>query len=275
MKFAIINDMHVSSPDTGYENGIQRKLVGKSERLIKEFVQKMNEVEHPQFVVDLGDLIEDVGDKAGDTSYLKKAVDLLSLLNMPVYHMIGNHDIKTNSKEEVAKIFGYEKLYYSWDTSGHHFIALSFERDMDEKSPGYRTTALAPEELHWLKLDLKKTHNPTIIFSHYGLADDNMAGNFWFEQIADRAVLRDRKELRKIFEDSGKVKAVISAHQHWNRMFEYNGIPYFTVTSLVENFNNDGVASEAHTIVNIDDQKISVNVKGNDPANYRFEFSAS
>lgn len=272
MKFAIINDTHVSSPDTGYEKGIQRKLVGKSEKLIQNFVHEMNETEKPAFVVHLGDLIEDVGDKDKDMYYLKKTVSLLSGLKPKIYFLIGNHDVKTNSAGELAQIFGYKKMYYSWDYDDYHFVALSFERDMDEKSPSYGTTHLTEEETKWLKADLAKTQKPTIIFSHYGLADDDMAGNFWFENIPDRAVLRDRSKIRKIFEDSGKVKAVISAHQHWNRMFVHEGIPYITITSLVENFHNDGEAAEAHTIVNLDKNNLSVAVKGNDPANYKFEF---
>jgi predicted phosphodiesterase len=272
VKFAIINDTHVSSADTGYENGIQRKLVGLSESLVKDFVSEMNLTEKPAFVVHLGDLIEDVGDKDKDMHYLRKTVKLLSGLKMQVHYLIGNHDIKTNSADEVAQTFGYKKMYYSWDYDDYHFVALSFERDVDEKSSAFHTTHLSPDETKWLKDDLAKTKKSTVIFSHYGLADDDMVGNFWFENIPDRAVLNDRGKIRKIFEDSGKVKGVISAHQHWNRMFVHGGIPYITVTSLVENFHNDGEAAEAHTIVNLDESSISVAVRGNDPANYKFEF---
>ena len=100
-----------------------------------------------------------------------------------------------------------------------------------------------------------------------------MKGNFWFENAPDKALLGNRKQIRKIFEESGRVKAVISAHQHWNKMFVHNGIPYFTITSLVENFTNDGLPSEAHTIVSLGDDKITVDVKGNDPAEYKLAFT--
>jgi C-terminal processing protease CtpA/Prc len=108
------------------------------------------------------------------------------------------------------------------------------------------------------------------VLSHYGLADDDMVGNFWFEKIADRAVISNRKELRKIFKESGKVIAVISAHQHWNREFLYDGIPYITITSLVENFNNDGIAAEAYTVVELKADKLIIDVRGNDPAHYEY-----
>lgn len=42
MKFAIINDIHIGPLDCGYLRGVQRKLMSKSETLVKEFVEKMN-----------------------------------------------------------------------------------------------------------------------------------------------------------------------------------------------------------------------------------------
>ena len=38
MRFAIINDMHIGPPGAGYYEGVQRKLVSESERLVKQFV---------------------------------------------------------------------------------------------------------------------------------------------------------------------------------------------------------------------------------------------
>lgn len=271
MKFAIINDMHLSAPETGYENGIQRKLVGDSERLIKKFVNDMNVYEEPEFVVNLGDTIEDVKDLEGDTFYFKKAIKLLSGLKMPAYFLIGNHDVKTNDSNTIAKMLGYEKMYYSIDNSGYHFVATSFEH-VDSETPGEVDRIMTEEELEWLSQDLELTNKSTVVFTHYGLADDDMKGNFWFEKSPHKAVLKNQADIRKVLEKSGKVKAVISAHQHWNRMFVHEGIAYFTVTSLVENTNNDGVPAEAYTIVNLDDNKIVVDVNGNDPAHFEHSF---
>jgi len=51
-----------------------------------------------------------------------------------------------------------------------------------------------------------------------------------------------------------------------------NGIPYFVVTSLVENFRNDGTPTKAHTVVTLDEKGIEIDVKGNDPTKFHFEF---
>lgn len=273
MKFAIINDIHIGPEDRGYAKGVQRKLIAKAEKLIKEFVDTMNTTEHPEFVVNLGDVIEDVNNRDIDVHYFKKAIRLFDPLKMPIYFLIGNHDIRTLSVNEIATMLKYDQMHYSFDHSEYHFTVLSFEMTGDHTKVLSDITAAVPnEQIEWLKKDLSKTDKPTVIFIHYGLAEDDMKGNFWFEGEAQYALLENRKELRKIFEVSGKVKAVISAHQHWNRMFVHNGIPYFTVTSLIENFKNEGVAAEAYTIVNIDENKIVVDVRGNDPARYEYAF---
>ena len=55
-------------------------------------------------------------------------------------------------------------------------------------------------------------------------------------------------------------------------MHMHHGIPYFTVTSLVENFHNDGITSEVYTMVNLNQKKITLDVRGNDPALFEYTF---
>lgn len=274
MKFAIINDAHVGFEGTGYYKGIQRKLTQEAESLIKKFVDKMNGEERPEFVANLGDSIEDVNDREKDFSLFDKSRKLLAKLEMPCYTLIGNHDMRTLTNADIAKLFGYDEMYYSFDHGDFHFVCLSFVMTGNHTVDLGDIFAEVPaDQLEWLKKDLADTAKPAVVFMHYGLADDDMQGNFWFETAPEKGLLSNRADVRKIFENSGKVKAVFTAHSHWNRVHEHNGIPYFTVTSLVENFNNDGIPAEAHTIVNLGKDKISVEVKGNDPAKYAYKFA--
>ena len=213
MKFAIINDSHLGPVDVGYKNSIQRKVMGDAEKLIKEFVRKMNEEDHPEFVVNLGDSIEDVNDKIKDTISYNKFLSLLKPLKYPIYHLIGNHDIRTLTQEEIAKILDYKKMYYSFDHDEYHFIVLSFEMTEDYTHDLAAISAKIPEnQLEWLKHDLLKTNKLSIIFVHYGLADDDMKGNFWFNKDPQYAMMTNRKQVRRILEESKKVIAVISVH---------------------------------------------------------------
>ncbi len=53
MKFAIINDIHIG--DYSSHKGIYRKNTPYAEKLLKDFVQKMNKFFKPDFVVQGGD----------------------------------------------------------------------------------------------------------------------------------------------------------------------------------------------------------------------------
>lgn len=273
MKFAIINDIHIGPPDSGREKGIQRKLVSESEKLVEKFVEKMNTQEHPEFVVNLGDSIEDVNNKDIDIQSFRKALIMFSHLKMPVYWLIGNHDVRTLEEKEISEMLGYEKMYYSFDRGSYHFVALSFEITGDHTRVLSDITANIPQEqIEWLKIDLSKTKKTVVVFIHYGLAEDDMKGNFWFESKPHYALIENREQIRKLLEESGRVKTVISGHQHWNKIHVHNDIPYFVVTSLTENFKNDGIPSEAYTIVDLDENMITVDVKGNDPARFEYIF---
>ncbi|HLL61205.1 MAG TPA: metallophosphoesterase, partial [Candidatus Nitrosocosmicus sp.] len=272
-KFAIINDIHNGPPGSGFKNGIERKLTQKAEPLVKKFVENMNQAEHLEFVIVLGDFIEDVNNRDIDIDYFNKTCNLLSALKMPTHYMIGNHDVRTLSEDDIKKIINYERLYYTFDKGDYHFICLSFEMIGNHtKVLSDIRAEVSEEQREWLKNDLSQTHKPTIVCIHYGLAEDDMKGNFWFESGSHNALLDNRTEVKQILERSGKVKAVISGHQHWNRMKVENGIPYFVVTSLVENFNNDGIAAEAYTMITLNNRNIIVDVKGNDPALFEFNF---
>lgn len=227
----------------------------------------MNSEVQPEFVVNLGDLIQDINQHEQDRKHFQDVVDWLKKLQMPVYHLIGNHDVKTLPESEICEILDYDKTYYSWDFDNFHFVALGFKMTGDQQeNPADILAELPPAQLTWLEQDLTQTNKHTVIFEHYGLVDDDMQGNFWFEgEMAKYAMLSNRQKVREVLEKSGKVRAVFTAHQHWNRFHVINKIPYFTTNSLVENFRNDGTPAATWTLVELDDQQIQVDIQGNDP----------
>ncbi|MEA2056989.1 MAG: metallophosphoesterase [Patescibacteria group bacterium] len=267
MQFSIISDIHIGPLERGYIKGVQRKLSNLSEKLLKEYINKINNDVRPDFVVNMGDVIEDISDKKIDVANYKTGIKILSQLKMPIYHIVGNHDLRTMTEEDIKKILGYKQLYYSFNHKNWSFVILLV------KLVGNHTvditdikTVIPQEQLKWLEKTLTTASNNTIILLHYSLADQDLKGNFWFEGEPKNALVGNRKEVRKILEASGKVKAVINGHLHWNNKTVHNKIPYFTVNSLIENFNNDGVPSNAYTLVTLNDDNIQVEVKGNDPA---------
>lgn len=108
------------------------------------------------------------------------------------------------------------------------------------------------------KKDLQKNDIPCIIFSHFGIAEDDMIGNWWFESCPGNALLANRKELKKIIKKNDNVIGVFSGQQHWTKRIREDGIDYYIVGSITENINNDGIPDGIYFEVNIENKKIEI-----------------
>lgn len=108
MQFSIISDTHIGPLDRGFNKGVQRKLSNLSEKLLQEYINQMNNVVKPDFVVNLGDIIEDISDKNIDITNYKNGIKMLQKLSMPIYHVIGNHDLRTLTEQDIENILGYD-----------------------------------------------------------------------------------------------------------------------------------------------------------------------
>lgn len=74
-----------------------------------------------------------------------------------------------------------------------------------------------------------------------------------------------------------RVRTMVSGHLHQNHLFVEQGIPCFSVQSMVEENNvpEPGVPALATSILEITDNYVSINVRGNDPLKLRWEYSKS
>ena len=261
MKFAIITDIHMG-PE-GFFNGVLRKITKDAKQFLDEFVDEMNNEIKPEFVVVLGDLIED-DNPENDKTNIKLITKLFKKLNCRVYFVAGNHDLKNVSENELASLFGQEKLFYSYDDNIYHFIIL-FSKAVEKGN-----ILIPDEQIKWLKNDLEQTNKKCIIFVHHGLSEQNLKGNPWFEDRPEYCLVKNREEIRNILEKSDKVLAVFNSHLHWDKMDLHNSIPYFTLQSLVENENDKGLPSRAFHLVSLNKDKISVETMGNYPKLFTF-----
>ncbi|MFC1722857.1 metallophosphoesterase family protein [Nanoarchaeota archaeon] len=265
MRFAVIGDIHIG-PEA-YFKGVLRKLNKDVINYIHEFNRHMNENIKPSFVANLGDTIQD-NNYEEDKINFQKGVDLFKELDCPVYHILGNHDLKKLSREETATMAGVKNWFYSAESEFH----LVF---LDSILPNHKDhlSRISAEQRQWLEKDLERTDKKTIIFVHHALDDQDTTSNPWFEGREPACLIENRTEVRKILEESKNVIAVIQGHLHWNRLNVHNNIPYFTVQSLVENAFDDGVPSKAYAIVDISDEEIIVDVKGHDAKRMQHSYS--
>ena len=265
LSIGFVTDLHFGP--AAYHDGKLRKLTHHAGALTREVVRRMNEELRPDLLVNLGDDIEDEGYDQ-DLARYTECQDILRTAKAELVNVAGNHDTIHLNREDLNRIWKKETpLYYAFDRGGFHFAVLhTLERkDVD--------VSLPHTQLEWLKDDLAKTKLPVVVLMHHSASEQDLSDSFWFKGLAHLALVKERVELRKILEDSKKVRVVFNGHVHRNHLDVINGIPYVTFQSLIENLDEDapGRPAAACALATITDNRVVVRVHGNDPARYQFD----
>lgn len=261
MKFAIVSDIHIG--DYRPHKGIYRKATPHAEKLLKNFVRKMNSSFKPDFVVQGGDMIEDTNLSVDKKNY-KKGLAILLKLKCPVYHLVGNHELKYLSVKYLKKILKYNKLYFNVDYKNFRFVFLFTKRFYPSKE-----ILLDSSQLKWLKKKVN-TNKKIVIFTHYSLVLVNTRGNFWFSKRPNLTFIKNHRQFLNIIAGRN-VKLVFNGHLHWNKKKVVNDVHYITAQSLVENTSGKvkGPPANAFTLVNLDKNFASIKITGRGGTNYR------
>jgi 3',5'-cyclic AMP phosphodiesterase CpdA len=265
LTFGVITDLHFG-PEARW-HGKLRKLTHHAGVLTQAFVRKMNEQVRPDFIVNLGDDIEDESRDA-DLARYGECQAILRSANAPLVNVAGNHDTIHMNRDDLNCFWQRSgPLYYSFDRAGWHFVVLHTleKKDVEIHVP--------PAQMEWARADLRATELPTVVLMHHSASEQYLEDSRWFAGRAHVALVKERAELRRIFEESGRVRAVFNGHVHRNHLDVIARIPYVTVQSLIENLEDDapGLPAAAHAVVRLGPQRIVVRVEGNDPARYQFE----
>ncbi len=222
LTFGMITDVHADMlPDNGERMG---KFIDEAQ------------IKNADFIIQLGDFCRPRESE-------KQVRNAWEEFEGEKYHVLGNHDMDLNSKDEIIKAWGMPSNYYSFDKNGYHFIVLDanylykdgeyidYNRANYYVSMDYRAF-ISPEQIDWLKEDLDKTAYPTLIFSHQSLINV-----LWG--------VKNRIEVHEILEDANKkagfkkVIACFNGHDHIDFHREINGIHYFEINSLGYQWIND------------------------------------
>ncbi|MBX9693984.1 MAG: metallophosphoesterase [Cyanobacteria bacterium] len=245
-------------------DGQLKSLPSRALSLLRYLINRISNEIRPAFVIQLGNSIENEDAEEDEENY-STIVDAFKQLTVPFYHVLGDNEQANLSSEQLGSLLRYPKFYYSFDSGECHFVVLF------ASAKAHTDIHIDPEQQKWLAEDLLATAKPTIVFSHHPLDEQEMYGNYLFEEKPELCFVEERAEIREILARSGKVKCVFSGHAHWNNLQEHDGIPYVTLQSLVENVAKTGkTASESFTVLTLSEREIDVDVQGLDPAGYRF-----
>ncbi len=244
--FGMVSDAHYANAEP-----IGSRYYKDSVPKMTECVSLMNE-KKVDFLVELGDF-KDEGKPANEKDtlkYLKTIEGVYGKFIGPRFHVLGNHDADSISKEQflfIVENTGIERTskYYSFDSGHLHFVVLDANymadgSDYDHGNFDWTDCNIPREELAWLKKDLASTSRPTIAFVHQQL--DGEGSHY----------IRNAAEVRLILQKSKKVLAVFQGHNHAGHYSHLEGIHYYTLKAMVE---GAGKENSSYAIVEVDDKQ--------------------
>ncbi|MBT3604651.1 MAG: alkaline phosphatase [Candidatus Latescibacteria bacterium] len=250
MHFGMVTDMHYADADT---RGVRhyRESLPK----LEECITFMNE-QKVSFLIELGDLKDQGPDaKEADTlTYLETIEAAFSKFEGPRYHVLGNHDMDSISKEQFlarAENTGINKeaSYYSFDQAGLHFVVLDAcyttdGADYDHGNFSWKDPNIPQKQCDWLKEDLASTSKPTLVFVHQLLDGETSH------------CVKNAAQVRQILQDSQKVLAAFHGHNHVGQYSHIEGIHYYTLKAVVE---GSGEENNSYATVDIyDDNSVII-----------------
>ena len=222
LKFGIVADVH-------------KDLIPDADSRLQKFINEAQK-RNVDFIIQLGDFC-----MANPKN--KGFLNIWESFKGPKYHVLGNHDMDRNTKEEMLDFWGMPKTYYSYDFEGFHFVVLDANflykdgKYIDYKNANFYVddstkTFINDEQIAWFQSDLEKTKLPTIVFSHQSL---------WHYQWG----VKNRLSIQKIMEShKDKIICCMNGHNHIDYHHNINGIDYVEINSMSYQWNEKYPSTE-------------------------------
>ena len=210
LRFGLVADVH-------------KDLIPDANQRLEKFIDKSINSEL--------DMVIQLGDFCMADHKNKDFMNIWETFKGPKYHVLGNHDMDRNSKEEMLDFWGMPKTYYSYDVKGIHFIVLDANflfqdgKFIDYKNANFYVdssmrTFIDNEQIEWFEAELKATKLPTIVLSHQSL---------WHHQWG----INNRLRLQEIMEaQADKIICCFNGHNHIDFHRHLNGIDYIEINSM-------------------------------------------
>jgi hypothetical protein len=110
---------------------------------------------------------------------------------------------------------------------------------------------MSRENISWLREDLKKNSLPTLIFTHYGLAEN--------PEISDGCMfMKNRAEIKEIIKNDKSILAVFSGHQHVPSVIDEDGVRYYVLGSMIADESMTDTPLGEYLEIDLEDGEIKV-----------------
>jgi predicted phosphodiesterase len=193
--FIVITDIHIEGGDAhGLEN-IRTAIYGVEPTV--------------RFAVIGGDITQN-----GAEQDIKKFIEIARSLDMPVYPVIGNHDIYFGNWSVWKDLIG--STSYKVDGTNATLFIL-------DSANGF----LGKQQLDWLENELTNAHDKVFVFSHHNLFADSAVN---IQQ------MNDTKEIARTVSLVSKKRGIMfTGHSHERLIKETNGGQFINIEDFVKN----------------------------------------
>ena len=214
LHFVQITDTHLNSPTSkDYE-----RLLGSSEKLLKDEVNQINEIKDLDFVLATGDLVDIPEEKLID-----KYIEITMSLKYPLHVLLGNHDVSVNGglgkKGFIKKFTGLEDdtsftdnmTYYSFSPN-EKFTIICLDGTTEKVVTAHGQ--IDDEQLDWLKKELDANKDKYVIVAlHFPLVEPYKSKTHFFLE-------PDRTKLLDLINSYKNIIGVFTGHYHAARLLK-------------------------------------------------------
>jgi 3',5'-cyclic AMP phosphodiesterase CpdA len=202
-----------------------------AEERLRHFMGTLEE-QNPDMIIQLGDF--NYGDRES-----RVCTELWNSFGGPRYHVLGNHDMDRHGKQHMVDQWQMPGRYYSFDRGGIHFVVI--DRNNLRTADGYVAYDKAnfyvdgqlrgfadPQQLAWLREDLRTNRLPAVVLSHQGLGirEAGVEGHPAAVELEELFAEHNRTAV------SGKIVACLCGHHHVDRYQFRDGIHYLWINSI-------------------------------------------
>ena len=220
MKLGLFADSHFSTAELTCGNRYNSQGLARIEKACRQFVEAGCDR-----IVCLGDLIDHEPVHETEVDNLKKVAQVFRNCPVPVTVIMGDHDAFSFTREEFYGILGEEcrpaDLY--GEAVSLLFADACYFRNGKPYGPGdsdWTDTCIPDTEE--LRKRIESATGNVYLFLHQNLDPT----------VESHHILSNAPDIRRILEQSGKVRAVCQGHYHPGNKTGRNGIQYFTLPSL-------------------------------------------
>ena len=233
MKIGVFTDSHYCT--LKFDDDRNPELTaGKIKSMLDDF--KNNGIDR---IFCLGDLLHFESDAKQNLNNLEYIADLINSYNIPLTLIPGNHDCEIFTKEEYAKISGFDIAPVCYETEKSKLILIDACCD-DDGTPHLPpendwTNSYVPlSQIEWLKKELSYTSKNCYVFTHQCLD----------YSVECHHIIRNAVVINSIIYDAGNVKHVYSGHYHPGKESVINSIDYTTLKAMVLGEDNSYIIIE-------------------------------